>query len=65
MSSTKASQSFEQTQKSGLMMVFGMATMLVIFAIVVATSLPVSDGLKLAPMDADEVAAQMASSDQN
>ncbi|MEM7677564.1 MAG: hypothetical protein AAF449_16310 [Myxococcota bacterium] len=65
MSSTKASHTFEQNQKSGLMLVGGMATMLIVFAIVVATSLPTSQGLKLAPMDADEVATQMASSELN
>ena len=63
MSSTRSTQNttdFAERQKSGFLMLIGMATSLVVFAIVVATSLPVSQGLELTPMDADEVAAQMA-----
>ncbi len=64
MSSTRSTHSpsdFEKRQQAGFTMLIAMATSLVVFAIVVATSLPVSEGLKLSPMDADEVAAQMAS----
>ena len=61
---THPAQDFANTQKTGLWLVVGMATTLVIFATVVATSLPVSKGLKLSPMDADEVAAQMAAPQQ-
>ena len=54
------SNAFADSQKSGFMMLVGMAATLVVFAIFVATSLPVSQGIKLSAMDADEVAAQMA-----
>ena len=56
----KHESAFAKTQQSGFWMLVTMATTLVIVAVVVATSLPGSQGLKLSPMDADEVASQMA-----
>ena len=60
-----ANESFAQSQRSGFWMLTTMAVALLAFAFVVGNSLPVSKGLKLAPMDADEVAAQMASGESS
>ncbi len=59
----QTNDAFAARQDRGFLMLIGMATTLVAFAIVVATSLPVSSGIKLSAMDADEVAAQLATSD--
>lgn len=59
---TTNQDNFDKNQKIGLGVFLAMATTLVAFAVVVATSLPVSNGLALSPLDAEEAEALASSS---